>query len=46
MDFLFLILIVALLLIFGYAQLQRGTIKIPGRMTLDEYDENSSMEKP
>ena len=39
MDLFFLIVIVVVLLIFGYAQLQKNVIKLPGKITSGEDDE-------
>lgn len=40
MDWLFLILLVVMLLLFGYAQLHKGIVKAPGNMfTFTEEDE-------
>lgn len=39
MDLFFLILLITLLLIFGYAQLQKGVVKTPGRINLNEEEE-------
>lgn len=44
MDIFFLVLLVGLLLIFGYAQLQKGVVKTSGQITLSEQDEKSSLE--
>ncbi len=44
MDFVVLILIIALLLMFGYAQLQKDVVKIPGKITLNEADDSSPTE--
>ena len=38
MELFFLILLVALLLLFGYAQWQKGVVKTSGRM-LNSYEE-------
>ncbi len=39
MEFLFLFVLLVMLLLFGYAQWQRGVIRTPGRIILDEEDE-------
>ena len=39
MDFFFFILLVVLLSIFGYAQLQKGIIKTTGEIKLNDDDE-------
>ncbi len=39
MDFIFLILSIALLLIFGYAQLQKGVVKTSGKIKLNDEEE-------
>ena len=44
MDFVVLILIVTLLLIFGYAQLQKDVVRLPGKITLNEAEDSSSTE--
>lgn len=36
MDFFFLVLLVILFIIFGYAQLHRGVVKTPSRVNLNE----------
>ena len=38
MELFFLILLIALLLLFGYAQWQKGVVKTSGRM-LNRYEE-------
>ena len=42
MDFFLLILIIALLLIFGYAQLQKGVVKMPGEIKMSEEEEGET----
>jgi hypothetical protein len=39
MDILFLILLVLMLLLFGYAQLQKGVVRTPGKITINEEEE-------
>jgi len=39
MEFFFLILLTVMLLVFGYAQLQKGVFKTPGRITSGEEEE-------
>ena len=36
MNILFLILLLVMLAVFGYAQLQKGVVKTPGRIDLNE----------
>jgi hypothetical protein len=36
MEFLFLILLVIMLVVFGFAQLQKGVVKTPGQISLGE----------
>ena len=36
MEFFFLVLLVIMLLVFGYAQLQKGVVKTPGRISMNE----------
>jgi hypothetical protein len=42
MEFFLLILSVLMLLIFGYAQWQRGVFRTTGKITLNEEDELES----
>jgi len=42
-DFLFIILMIILLFIFGYAQLQKGVVKTIGRITLGDHDDGLSL---
>ena len=39
MNFFFLVLLLIMLVVFGYAQLQRGVVKTPGRVNLNEKEE-------
>lgn len=39
MNFLFLMLLVIMLVVFGYAQLQKGVVKTPGRISMNEEEE-------
>ena len=39
MDLFFLVLIVLMLVLFGYAQLQKGVFRIPGKITFNEEEE-------
>jgi len=39
MDIFFLILLVCMLLLFGYAQLQKGVVKTPGSIIPSEEEE-------
>jgi hypothetical protein len=39
MELLFLILLVLMLIIFGYAQLQKGVFRTPGKITTNEEEE-------
>lgn len=39
MDIFFLILLVLLLLLFGYAQLQKGVVRTPGSTMFNEEEE-------
>jgi hypothetical protein len=39
MNFFFLILLVIMLLVFGYAQLQKDVIRTPGRISMSEEEE-------
>lgn len=39
MDIFFLILLALMLLVFGYAQLQKGVFKTPGQTNTNEEDE-------
>jgi hypothetical protein len=40
MDILFLILLIGMLMVFGYAQLQKNVVRNPGRMiTMPKEDE-------
>ena len=39
MDLFFLVLLVILLLVFGYAQLQKGVARTPGRVNLNEKED-------
>jgi hypothetical protein len=39
MEFFFLILLAVMLLVFGYAQLQKGVFKTPDRITANEEEE-------
>ncbi len=39
MEFFFLILLAVMLLLFGYAQLQKGVFKTPGRIAANEEEE-------
>ena len=39
MDIFLLILLVFMLLLFGYAQLQKGVVKTPGRIITSEEEE-------
>lgn len=39
MDVFFLILLALMLLVFGYAQLQKGVFKTPGQTHINEEDE-------
>ncbi len=41
MELFFLILLIALLLFFGYAQWQKGVVKTPGRM-INNYEEEEA----
>ena len=36
MEFLFFGLLLIMLMIFGYAQLQKGVVKLPGKLTASE----------
>ena len=36
MEFFFLVLLVIMLLVFGYAQLQKGVVKTPGQISMNE----------
>jgi len=38
MDILFFALLVIMLLVFGFAQLQKGVVKTPGQINLGEDD--------
>lgn len=40
MEFFFLILLALMLLIFGYAQLQKGVFRTPGQITMTEEEES------
>lgn len=42
MNIFFIILLVALLLLFGYAQLQKGVVRTPGSINLNEEEEVES----
>jgi hypothetical protein len=39
MNFFFLILLVVMLGVFGYAQLQKGVVRTPGQINLNEEEE-------
>lgn len=39
MEFFFLILLAVMVLVFGYAQLQKGVFKTPSRITGNEEEE-------
>ena len=39
MNFFFLILLVIMLLVFGYAQLQKGVVRTPGQINMSEEEE-------
>lgn len=39
MEFFFLILLALMLLVFGYAQLQKGVFRTPGQITPNEEEE-------
>jgi len=39
MEFFFLLLLVIMLVVFGYAQFQRNVIKTPGRINFNEEEE-------
>jgi len=39
MNFFFLILLVVMLVVFGYAQLQKGVVRTPGQISLREEEE-------
>ncbi len=36
MDFFFLVLLILMLLLFGYAQLHKGVVRNPGQITIEE----------
>ncbi len=38
MEIFFLIILLLMLLLFGYAQLQKGVVKTPGKIVLEEDD--------
>lgn len=42
MNIFFIILLVALLLLFGYAQFQKGVVRTPGNIMLNEEEEVES----
>ncbi len=39
MDIFFLVLLVIMLLVFGYAQLQKGVVKTPGQININNNEE-------
>jgi hypothetical protein len=39
MEFLFFGLLLIMLMIFGYAQLQKGVVKLPGKLTVGEEED-------
>lgn len=39
MDLFFLVLLILMLLIFGYAQSQQGVFRLPGKITFNEEEE-------
>ncbi len=39
MEVFFLILLVLMLLLFGYAQLQKGVVRSPGKIIINEEEE-------
>jgi hypothetical protein len=39
MEFFFFGLLLLMLLIFGYAQLQKGVVKLPGKLTANEEED-------
>ncbi len=45
MDFVFIVLMITLLFIFGYAQLQKGVVRTTGQITLSDYNESPSLEE-
>ena len=42
MNLFFLVLLIVMLAVFGYAQLQKGVVKTPGRIDLKEKEEVKS----